>query len=126
MISKDSFLWDVFTPSYHSKCLLNSDRGPGVNILKFLDEESALDIKIHKGIKANCEYHYIIEGGYRWKETVNDAILSMKDDGKQYYEEVLSLYDRSKHLLIMIIEDDVYHTRIVSKELKDGKVEYVL
>ena len=125
-MSKDSFLWNIFVPLYHNKCLLNSERGPGISTFKFLNDEEITNIQYHKNIKVNCEYNYIIEGGEKWKEIVDSAIISMKEDGKQYYDEILSLYNRTNHLLIMIIDDHVYRTRVVSKELRNGDVEYIL
>ena len=52
------------------KMLANSQAGPGLNYFKFLRTKKIEAMK-ERGIHTNCEYHYILQSSFYWKDVIN-------------------------------------------------------
>jgi hypothetical protein len=87
-----------------SKCVTDSENGgPGINYFKFLRREKIKKI-VDKGIHdVNCEYHYVSQTSFYWKNILSKVVNKNE----------LDLYDWKLHILVVM---QLPNTRGISKE----------
>jgi hypothetical protein len=126
MESKIRDVLECISP-FLSKCIKDSENGgPGINYFKFLRGEKIKKL-VEKGVHTNpplvqtqdgmlnfphtpegefnCEYHYVSQTSFYWKNILSNVAVANKDE--------LDSYDWKFHILIVI---QLPNTRGISKE----------